>query len=99
MTDEPMIPVATITAITHFMDHGTGEPGLEFEVTDEAHYIQLHEGEDSEFWAVTPVDVLNTDGWHYNCVLVITIKLVEGKIVYCFLAVNPNGQPVAYHDV
>lgn len=91
-------PVATLKTLMAFLDYGTGDPGLKFRSADNCNIAQLHEGDNSEWWAIHPVDVLNTDGWHDECLLIVTIKLVEGNIVYCFLAVDANGQAVAYHD-
>jgi hypothetical protein len=88
-------PIATITVLTQFMTNGAG--GLQFRIEDGASMQQLVEGPNHEHWGLWPVDVLNVDGWHYGCVLIVTITMhTDDKPLYHWMAVDPAGQPVAY---
>lgn len=91
-----MSEIATVATITRYLQEGTGDPGLKFDLDDEATILELQDTEDYATWAVWPVDVFNSvDGWHPECVVLVNIQ--PGG-VFRFLAMDPEGQPVAYHE-
>lgn len=93
---------ATIETIVRFLDHGTGDPGLRFaDIVDDLTEIrEVRNHEYSDLWTVHPLTVVNVDGPHERCLLCITFCLDADteEVMVRFLALDPWGQPVAYHE-
>ena len=96
---------ATLETILHFLDNGTardGGGGLTFaDIEDDSTEIrEVRNHEYSDLWTVHPLTVVNVDGPHERCLLCITICIdaETEETMFRFLALDPWGQPVAYHE-
>lgn len=96
-----MSEVATVSMIVAYLQDGTGDPGLQFVITDETQITEFRRSHAIDQWVVVPVDIVAEDATYGAAALVVTILPGPdgGPPVWVFVGVDMLGEPCAAHTV